>query len=95
MSLGETDSIWWNKIADWLKADGARQLIIFWHTKTPPNGRSVYRYVSEKNKVIERFTQYSSFTKEDIDRISNRIHVVYNTEKVLRVSIPKKELVTT
>lgn len=91
MSLGETDSIWWYKIAEWLKANAARQLVIFWHTKTPPNGKSIYKFVSERSKIIDQFAQYSSFTVKDIDQIKNRIHIIYNTGKVLRVPMKKKE----
>lgn len=91
MSLGDTDSTWWGEIAEWLKLDETRQLIIFWRTKTPPNGKSVYRYVSEKAKVVERLMQFTDFTNETINNVRNRIHVVYNTEKVLRVSFSTKE----
>lgn len=33
--------------------------------------------------VSTRLTQFSSCTSEEINQLSNRIHVVFNTEKVL------------
>lgn len=93
MSLGATDSIWWEKINEWLNGNASRHLIIFWHTKTPPNGKSIYLYYSEKSKVIEQMMEYSSFTREQINKISSQIHVIYNTKKVLRVSFKKKDVI--
>ena len=93
MSLGATDSVWWEKINEWLGKNASHHLIIFWHTKKPPNGKSIYLYYSEKSRVIEQMMSYSSFTREQINKISNQIHVIYNTKKVLRVSFKKEEVI--
>ena len=92
MSLGATDSVWWEKINEWLSGNASHHLIIFWHTKTPPNGKSIYLFYTEKSKVIEKMMDYSAFTREQINQISSQIHVVYNTKNVLRVSFKKKEI---
>ena len=94
MSLGDTDSIWWGYLTEWLKAGSSRQLVIYWYTKEPPNGVSVFKFVNEKTKIINRLMQFSSCTIEEINQLSNRIHIVFNTEKVLRVSLSKKEPIT-
>lgn len=98
MSLGLSDSKWWSNITEWLKANKERHLILFWHTKTPPSRRSVLQYNQQTDLVKNIMLDYSSFTASEITSIKNRIHVVFNTEKVLRVSLspaPEKELVFT
>lgn len=62
MSLGLSDSKWWNKITGWLKADKDRHLILFWHTKTPPSRRSVLQYNRQTDKAKGVLLNYSSFT---------------------------------
>lgn len=91
MSLGETDAYWWKKIVDWLKGGTNRHFLIFWHTKNPPNRRSILRSVRGKQDVVALFTSYSNLSEKEIKTIQDRIHVVFNTEKVLRISFSKKE----
>lgn len=96
MSLGLSDSKWWNRITKWLKAKKERHLIIFWYTKTPPSKRSVLQYNRQTDMVKNCMLDYSSFTSSEASEIKNQIHVVFNTDKVLKVSlapIPAKELI--
>ena len=90
MSLGATDAYWWKTIITWLKENSSRHLIIFWHTKNPPNQRSILRYVREKQDVVARLTSYSALSEEEIRNIQDRIHIVFNTERVLQISFSKK-----
>ncbi len=85
MSLGASDAKWWVKIARWLKASSNRHLIIYWHEKTPINKRSVLQYNRVINGVKNKFLSFSGFKEQEINGIKDRIHVVTNTEKVLRV----------
>lgn len=94
MSLGITDSHWWRKINEWLNGSSSRHLLVFWYTETPPNGRSIYLYYRKKEKIIETMMEYSSFTAEQIEKISKQIHIIYNTENVLRVSFKKNEVLS-
>lgn len=50
MSLGESDTKWWTTIIKWLKEYTHRHLIVFWYTKNPPNGISVFRKLEETKK---------------------------------------------
>lgn len=98
MSLGSSDSTWWTKIMDWLQADKERHLILFWHTKTPPNRRSVLQYNQQIDIVKDYMFDYSCLTSSGADEIRKQIHVVFNTDKVLRISLSQaseKELVLT
>ena len=91
MSLGETDAKWWRKLAQWLKADGNRHIVVYWYDRNPPNGVSVRKQLEGKNNVIEKLLSYSQLTNEEKDAIKNRIHVIINTSKFLK--IPKSEIV--
>ena len=90
MSIGATDGYWWNKIIKWLKGVNNRQLVIFWHTKNPPNQRSILRSIRGKQEVVALLASFSNLTEAEIRTLQERIHVVFNTEKVLRISFPKK-----
>jgi len=85
MSLGASDEKWWKKIMLWLKANSARHLIIFWYMDNPPNGISI----RQRNGMIRALTDlleaYAGFAEKNV---SERIHFVFNTEKVLKLEIP-------
>lgn len=98
MSLGSSDSTWWTKIMEWLEADKERHLILFWHTKTPPSRRSVLQYNQQTDIVRDFMVDYSCLTSSGAEEIRKQIHVVFNTDKVLRISLfpaSEKELVLT
>lgn len=89
MSLGETDAKWWRKLAQWLKADGGRRIIVHWYDRNPPNGISARKQLETKNKVIDKFLSYSSLTDKEKSTLRSRIHVIINTKNFLK--IPKSE----
>lgn len=86
MSLGDSDSIWWQRIMSWLKENTSRRLLIFWHTAAPMNGRSVFRHAREVAEAKSKIADYSDFTEDVLKSIKERIHVVLNTKKFLKVS---------
>ena len=89
MSLGETDACWWKKIRTWLKEVTDRHLVIFWHTKNPPNQISIFRSIRGKQDVVNLLASFSNLSEDEKNTIKNRIHVVFNTERVLRISFSK------
>lgn len=91
MSLGETDAKWWRKLAQWLKADGNRHVVIYWYDRNPPNGVSIRKQLEGKNRVIEKLLSYSQLTDKEKDTVRSRIHVIINTNKFLK--IPKSEII--
>lgn len=90
MSLGETDAKWWRKLAQWLKADGNRHVVIYWYDRNPPNGVSIRKQLEGKNRVIEKLLSYSSLTDTEKNTVKSRIHVIINTNKFLK--IPRAEI---
>ena len=89
MSIGKTDAIWWKHITQWLIQDASRHLIVFWHLSSPPTNRSIIVPFQTKKDVISRLTAFSGLSDADIAAISSRIHIVINTETVLKVAFPK------
>lgn len=83
MSLGKTDSFWWERIADWLIKDNNRHLILFWYKNRSPNPYT--RYVTTE-EAKNSFLSNTKLLQEDKERIKDRIYVVWNTNKVLKTS---------
>ena len=96
MSLGESDSHWWKKIIEWLVSDGSKHLIIFWHSKKPLDTISITANFRQENGVREKLLQYAEgvCSKNNQERIRERIHIVFNTKSVLKIPVVKKELAT-
>jgi len=80
MSMGITDTKWFQRIMNWLKASDDRHLIIFWHTDNPSNGFSPWTVFKNKREARNRITDFSDLTSMAIEAISSRIHVIENTE---------------
>lgn len=91
MSLGVTDARWWQRIVSWLRSNGALHLVVFWHMKESdaPTGRSYVRPYQIKQNVIDLLTAHSGLEAADKKALENRIHVVINTSKVLKVSFER------
>ena len=87
MSLGQTDSNWWSNIARWLTLDKNNELIIFWYDKDYINNRFISKFSGITNAVKNKFISFSGFSKDEINYIYNRIHVVINTTSVLSTKI--------
>ena len=96
MSLGATDAKWWRKLVQWLKADVHRHIVLYWYEKNPPNGISTVKQLravdGAKNKLLSYTEKLSA---SEVSTLKNRIHVVINTSKYLRLEKkPKKEELT-
>lgn len=86
MSLGPTDAKWWRKLSVWLKASGDRHVIIYWYEKNPPNGISIRKQLMYERNVKEKFLSYATLSEAEKDSLKNRIHVIINTNKFLKIS---------
>lgn len=91
MSMGITDSVWFEKIMKWLKASDSRQLIIFWHTRHPSNGRSNWQSFANIREAREKIIDYSDYTNQEEESIGERIHVIENTKHVLQLRLEEKD----
>ena len=87
MSMGITDSVWFEKIMDWLKESDNRQLVVFWYTKHPSNGRSIWQVLANTREARKRLIDYSDYSAQQAESIGERIHVIENTKHVLRLRL--------
>lgn len=90
MSMGATDSVWFEQIMEWLPANAAHHLIIFWHTDNPSNGRSVLQTTQNRRAARTKITDYSLLTNEMIAALEDRIHVVENMKKLFNIKLNEK-----
>lgn len=87
MSLGDSDSFLWEKIAIHLNNTPNCYLIIFWHTDTPPSNISIYDTLVYKDNIKDLIVNNTAMTKEEIKKVKNQIYVVFNTKKVLNITL--------
>lgn len=92
MSLGDSDAKWWRLLNQWLKTDSNRHLLIYWFEKEPPNGISIRRELQYKEKVKNRLLSFSDFSPDVIKNLKNRIYVIINTPRFLKLKEPEKSL---
>lgn len=92
MSLGESDAKWWTTIIKWLKENASRHLIVFWYTKNPPNGISVFRKLEETKKAKDTLFKYFDLSPSDVKNIESRIHIAINTKNVLNINLKSKDI---
>lgn len=86
MSIGSTDAKWWRKLVQWLKADGNRHIVLYWYEKNPPNGISTIKQLQTVDGAKNRLLSYTDkLSESDISALKNRIHVVINTTRYLRL----------
>lgn len=90
MSMGETDKIWFYKIMEWLNANSARQLIIYWQTKEPSKNQSITRFFSNRREARNKILNYFNCSNDVREKLGSRIHILENTKTVLRVSLKEK-----
>lgn len=84
-SLGKTDTYLWNKIVQWLLGSEERQVIVFWHTSTGPDN-IVADLQLHYNKVVRQLLlSNSNISRRKKDMLTSQIHVVINTDTVLRI----------
>lgn len=93
MSLGATDAKWWRKLVQWLKADGNRHTILYWHEKNPPNGISTVKQLQAVDGAKNKLLSYTeNLSVNEVSTLKRRIHVVINTSNFLQLEKkPKKE----
>lgn len=91
MSLGDSDSLWWGNIIEQLRKVPSSHLIIYWYMKEPPTDISIFNRIREQDKVKLAICDYSDMTDEQINVLKERIHVIINTKRVLKVKATSKE----
>lgn len=92
LSIGDTDAQWWEEIMDWLSKGKEKQLIVFWYTGGKVTKRLHTKILKARQEIYKKFFDYSSFTREEMEEAKKRIHIVFDTQKVLRVNLLEKEL---
>ena len=76
MSLGKTDAMWWELLAEWLKGSSGRRLVLY--TRSPKvNHKSASRTIMWQNEKRKKFLQAANCTDADI---SKQIIVIPNTK---------------
>lgn len=90
LSIGESDSMWWESIMEWLGKSEANRLIVFWHTNGKVTKKLHTKVLQEKNAIREKLLGYSAYTREQMGSIKKKIYVVFDAQKTLRVSLKKK-----
>ena len=82
MSLGRSDSVWWEELMDRLINDAKFHIVIFWYDKTPPNSASIIEQLKAKEKIQRDLCEYSAATDAMIVELRKRVHVVFNTKRM-------------
>lgn len=90
MSLGDSDSVWWESIMTHIINNSDTHLIIYWHSDNPPSCTSVLEYISEKRKIKRIILDYTLLTEDAMQEIESRIHIIFNTKKIFNFPSPKK-----
>ena len=91
MSLGATDAKWWRKLVQWLKADSNRHIVLYWYEKNPPNGISTVKQLQAVDAAKNKLLSYTAnLSANEIATLKNRIHVVINTKRYLRLTKKQK-----
>lgn len=85
LSLGASDKYWWQFITHWLKKDSSRHVFIFWHDTEPPKNILVSEYYKKTNFVKRRFLRYSNLSEDELNLLQERVHIIFNTQKVFIV----------
>lgn len=93
LSLGETDTQWWKSIITWLKGSSVHHLIIFWYDKKKVTKRVPLLYLNRQSEIKEKLLSYGSLNKAERNSLLKQIHIVFNTEKVLRATAEHKETI--
>lgn len=83
MSLGESDSDYWEKILDWLEISSDKQLVVFWRCSKAINiETSVLSKARKVKEVQEILLDYSAWSEDKFEKIKNRIHIVINSNEM-------------
>lgn len=78
-SLGASDSDYWKNIATWLNGGANRRLVIFWFdSNIKKTNISYYQKYVTKQKIQDRFLNFSNFDENTREQLRDRIHIVVN-----------------
>ena len=78
-SLGASDSDYWKSIATWLNGGPSRRLVIFWFdSNIKRTNISYYQKYVTKQKIQDKFLDFSNFDENTREQLRDRIHVVVN-----------------
>ena len=86
MSIGNSDSFWWEHIASWLAHDATHHLLIFWYEESSFDSMSIVKLYRRKENVIKKIITHAKMPDEMIQKIRKRIHIVFNTKTVLQAN---------
>lgn len=90
MSLGDSDKIWWQNLMHWLANNRNGHLIIYWYAREKQYSRSILKRNSEIDRVKKRIVSFLEATNAFSEFVQERIHVILNTNNVLKISLAKK-----
>ena len=78
MSLGETDQIWWQSIANWLRQDLSRELVIF----SKKDGEFLVKKhtLQQERNIRNKFFDNGNIPVDVCRQIEKQIHVVINAD---------------
>lgn len=79
LSIGETDNIWWQKIADAMSRNGSK-LLIFYHSTKNTSPRRSHKRQQVEDEVIESFLSKSNLSDEKKQAIRSNIYVSINSK---------------
>ena len=85
MSLGETDSDYWEWLLSWIKASNERHLIIFWYEKNYYGKTSLYKKTSKTREIQDKFFDYLPIEENEKERLRSRVHVIINTQNMFKI----------
>ena len=88
MSLGETDSLWWNYIAEWLLKDKKNALVILKYEEGY-NKRFPFSQLKHVNHLVDRFLSFVNLSEEARETVRNRIYIGIN-HNVFELDLCKK-----
>ena len=91
MSLGKTDLYWWQLIIKKLIEDSDCRLIIFSYAHNPLNKISSRKMKEATTKIKSEFISDMDLSEDDTKNVLERIHVVFNSKKVLNTHLSLDE----
>ena len=85
LSLGASDAHWWEYVNNWLAANGDHHIFIFLRTDDPPRGILVPDLLRKRDAAIKHLLNYTNFSNEVFANLRQRVHVIFNTRRVLTI----------
>lgn len=80
LSIGDTDSLWWKYLLEWLQKDLNNRLVIYFKE----NGNvsfSAQQILRKRNECRKKFIKQAQCTKDEIiDKVKRRIIIINNSE---------------